>query len=174
MELIKLLNKILDVKNHLSTFISLCMAQGQVALNIVAVISFNMLYFLHNSSVLSFYIDVVLTLSNWYSWTLSLIWWKCKYFPRYWPFVRGINRSPVNSPHKGQWRGTLMLSLICAWINSWVSNREAGDLTIHRVRYDVIVMESYLPMCTRTPLFSLWPLDIFYRQYRRKICNQSF
>ena len=22
--------------------------------------------------------------------------------PRYWPFVRGIHRSPVNSPHKGQ------------------------------------------------------------------------
>ena len=31
-----------------------------------------------------------------------------KYFPRYWPFVRGIHRSPVNSPHKGQRRGALM------------------------------------------------------------------
>ena len=29
---------------------------------------------------------------------------KWKLFPRYWPFVRGIHRSPVNSPHKGQWR----------------------------------------------------------------------
>ena len=29
-------------------------------------------------------------------------------FPPYWPFVRGIHRSPVNSPHKGQWRGALM------------------------------------------------------------------
>ena len=27
---------------------------------------------------------------------------KLKHFPRYWPFVRGIHRSPVNSPHKGQ------------------------------------------------------------------------
>ena len=27
---------------------------------------------------------------------------KWKHFPRYWPFVRGIRRSPVNSPHKGQ------------------------------------------------------------------------
>ena len=26
---------------------------------------------------------------------------KWKHFPRYWPFVRGIHRSPVNSPHKG-------------------------------------------------------------------------
>ena len=38
------------------------------------------------------------------------------HFPRYWPFVRGIRRSPVNSPHKGQWSGALMFSLICAWI----------------------------------------------------------
>ena len=27
---------------------------------------------------------------------------KWKQFPRYWPFVRRIHRSPVNSPHKGQ------------------------------------------------------------------------
>ena len=53
---------------------------------------------------------------------------KWKHFPRYWPFVRGIHRSPVNSPHKGQWRGALMFSLICAWINDWVNNREAGVL----------------------------------------------
>ena len=38
---------------------------------------------------------------------------KWKHFPRYWPFVRGNHRSPVTSPHKGQWRGTLMFSLIC-------------------------------------------------------------
>ena len=31
-----------------------------------------------------------------------------KHFPRYWPFVLGIHQSPVNSPHKGQWRGALM------------------------------------------------------------------
>ena len=52
---------------------------------------------------------------------------KWKHFPRNWPFVRGIHRSPVNSPHKGQWRGALMFSLICVWINDWVNNREAGD-----------------------------------------------
>ena len=51
-----------------------------------------------------------------------------KHFPRNWPFVQGIHRSPVNSPHKGQWRGALMFSLICVWINDWVKNREAGDL----------------------------------------------
>ena len=51
---------------------------------------------------------------------------KWKHFPRYWPFVRGIRRSPVNSPHKGQWRGALMFSLICARINDWVIIGEAG------------------------------------------------
>ena len=35
---------------------------------------------------------------------------KWKHFPRYWPFVRGIHRSPVNSPHKDQWRGAVMFS----------------------------------------------------------------
>ena len=63
-----------------------------------------------------------------------------KHFPRYSPFLRGIHRSPVNSPHKGQWRGALMFSLICAWINDWVNNREAGDLRRHRAHCDVIVM----------------------------------
>ena len=61
-------------------------------------------------------------------------------FPRYRPFVRGIHRSPVNSPHKGQWRGALMFSLICAWINGWVNNCEAGDLGRYRAHYDVTVM----------------------------------
>ena len=65
---------------------------------------------------------------------------KWKPFPRYWPFVRGIHRLPVNSPHNGHWRGTLMFSLICAWINGSVNNREAGDLRRHRAHYDVIVM----------------------------------
>ena len=55
-------------------------------------------------------------------------------------FLRGIHRSPVNSPHKGQWRRALMFCLICAWIKGWVNNREACDLRRHRAHYDVIVM----------------------------------
>ena len=68
---------------------------------------------------------------------------KWKHFPRYWPSVREIHRSPVNSPHKGQWRGALMFSLICAWINDWVNNREASAFRRHRAYYDVIVMDIY-------------------------------
>ena len=65
---------------------------------------------------------------------------KWKHFPRYWPFVRGIHRSPVNSPHKGQWRGALMFPLICVWINGWANNREAGDLRRYRAHYVVTVL----------------------------------
>ena len=65
---------------------------------------------------------------------------KWKHFPRYWPFVRGIHRPPVNSPHKGQWRGALMFTLICARIKGWVNNREAGDFRRYRGHYDVTVM----------------------------------
>ena len=65
---------------------------------------------------------------------------KWKHFLHYWPFLQGIHRSPVNSPHKGQWRGALMLSLICVWINSWENSGEAGDWRCYRAHYDVIVM----------------------------------
>ena len=65
---------------------------------------------------------------------------KWKRYPPHWPFVRGIHRSPVNSPHKGQWHGALMFSLICTWINRWVNNGEAGDLRCHRAHYDVTEM----------------------------------
>ena len=71
---------------------------------------------------------------------------KWKHFLRYWPFVRGIHRSPVHSPHsdrwiprtKGQWRGALMFS--SPWINGWKSNRKAGDLRWYHAHYDVIVL----------------------------------
>ena len=54
----------------------------------------------------------------------------------------GIHRSPVNSPHKGQWRGALMSSLICAWQNVWINYRDVGDRRRHRVCYDVTVMSA--------------------------------
>ena len=65
---------------------------------------------------------------------------KWKHFPHYCPFVRGIHRSPFDSPHKGQWRGALMFSLICAWTNGFANNRYASDLRRHRAHYDATVM----------------------------------
>ena len=55
-------------------------------------------------------------------------------------FVRGVHWSPANSPHKGQWRGVFMLSMIYAWTHSWVSNRGAIGLRRHRAQHDVPVI----------------------------------
>ena len=55
----------------------------------------------------------------------------------------GNSPVPVNSPHKGQCCGALMFSLIYAWINDWVNNREAGDLRCHRGHCDVDVMNYF-------------------------------
>ena len=82
------------------------------------------------------------------SWPLGRRWEKVrhddvikwKHLSRHWLYVRGIHRSPVNSPYKGQWRGAVMSSLICAWINVWVNNREASELRCHRAYYDFTVM----------------------------------
>ena len=81
---------------------------------------------------------------------------KWTHFPRYWPFVRGIHRSPVNSPYKGQWRGALMFSLICVWINGWVNNREAGDLRRYHAHYDITVMNKQS---------LVWPTNVSHYHY---------
>ena len=67
---------------------------------------------------------------------------KWKLSPRYWPFLRGFHQSLVGSPHKGQQRGALMFSFICAWINGWINHREAGDLRRHSAHYNVIIMDA--------------------------------
>ena len=54
------------------------------------------------------------------------------------------------SPHKGQWHGALMFSLICVWINGWVNNREAGNLRRYRAIYDVTVMVAFIYGCGRS------------------------
>ena len=69
-------------------------------------------------------------------------WWRhpMETFPRHLPFVWGIHRSPVNSPHKGHCGGGLMFSFIYASTNSWANDGDAGDLRRHRAHYDAIVM----------------------------------
>ena len=82
---------------------------------------------------------------------------KWKHFLHYWPFVRGIHRSPLNSPHKGQWRGALMFSLICVWINGWVNNREAGDLRRYRAHYDIVMKIKWCMVCCESWFFLVTP-----------------
>ena len=82
-------------------------------------------------------------------------WWRhqMEIFSALLDLCAGIHRSPVNSLHKGQWRGALIFSLICVWINGWVNNREAGDLRRYRVHCDVIVMHLW---CNMMYLLRLW------------------
>ena len=94
-----------------------------------------------------------------------------KHFPRCWSFVRGIHRSPVDSPHKGQWLGALMFSLISARTNSGANNRDAGDLRRHGAHYDVILrcIELFIKYGTFEwyviwQINSLRPSDAYMRQ----------
>ena len=64
---------------------------------------------------------------------------KWKHFPRYWPFVRGIHRSPVNSPQKAGDAELWCFLCSAPWINGRVNIREAGDLRRH---YDVVTVMS--------------------------------
>ena len=100
---------------------------------------------------------------------------KWKHFPRCWPFVRGIHRWPVNSPHKGQWRGVLMFSLICVWINGWENNCEAGDLRRYRAHYDVVVMIMHKTMESMCLSSFLSPfLSSFWQPYSYVVAIDIF
>ena len=76
-----------------------------------------------------------------------------------------------------------MFSLICAWINGWVNNREGGDLRRHRAHYVVTFMyeiEQFVPFHI-TPSISwraairctLKPSNRFIRSccLKRKFCR---
>ena len=69
-------------------------------------------------------------------------WWRhqIETYSEFLAICAGIHRSPVNYPHKDQWRGALIFSLICVWKLSWVNNREAGDSRRYHTHYDVTVM----------------------------------
>ena len=78
---------------------------------------------------------------------------------------------PVNSPHKGQWRGALMFSSICVWIHSWANNREAGDLSRHRGHYDVnvmyVIISVDLVVCLLTTLQEILWMDFSFSFFFR-------
>ena len=80
-------------------------------------------------------------------------------------FVRGIHRWPVNSPHKGQWHRAMMLSLICAWRNCWVNNRDASDLRCYGTHYDITVMKSHTVCILSDFTFSTITKKIIRWQY---------
>ena len=64
--------------------------------------------------------------------------------------------------------GALMFSLICAWLNAWVYNREAGVLRRHRAHCDVIVM------LYRRHLLLPSEVHIHIRQKRIDTCRMKY
>ena len=85
----------------------------------------------------------------------------------------GIHRSPVNSPHKGQWRETLMFSFICAWTNGWVTNRDAGDLGHNRAHYDVTAICFLVPIEACTMINTKYKITFKYpvNAHYDSLCN---
>ena len=87
-------------------------------------------------------------------------WNKWKRFPRYWSFVRGIDRSANYVAHKGQWGRALMFYLICAWTSGRANAQHAGDLTRHRDDYyDVTVNGDIQSIITVAPSLPVWNRD---------------
>ena len=99
------------------------------------------------------------------------------YIIHYWPFVRGIHRSPVDSPHKGQCHGALMFSFICTWTNGWANNPDIGDLRQHHAHYHFIVIHSstwlylvYLDVCLA---YSILYEEGFFLQCELRLLNET-
>ena len=65
---------------------------------------------------------------------------KWKPFLRYWTFVRGIHRPPLNFPRKRQWRGVLMFPWSVPWISGWVTIVRLVIWDAIALIFDVIVM----------------------------------
>ena len=98
----------------------------------------NIEIYLHQSFIISQSCDIIGDWTPFFMENNDVIKWK--HFLCYWPFVWGILQSPVDSPHKDQWRGALMFSLMSTWTNVWVNNRDASDLRRHWLHYGVTVM----------------------------------
>ena len=78
----------------------------------------------------------------------------------------GIHPSLAVFPHKGQWRGALRFSLICASTNGWVNNRAARNLRSHRDHYDVTVMSCVISLLMRKS-------ELLFCIYQYRICQNE-
>ena len=86
---------------------------------------------------------------------------KWKHFSRYCPFLKGIHRSPVDSP-----------------TNGWANTRDTGDMRRHRAHYDVAVI--------RKRISSPWSKEVKHQRLkwlghlltvmttRRNSCKRGF
>ena len=98
-------------------------------------------------------------------------------FSHYWPFVRGMYRSPIDSPHKGRAMRSILLSLLLAWAICWLIRRVANGL--RRKCHVNVITRKYWPQIlydTLAPIVhTLWYgyLNVWYRwvSARKTIAN---
>ena len=111
------------------------------------------------------------------SFDLISSWWRyqMELFSALLALCAGNSPAMVNSPHKGQWRGALRFSLLCAWPSGWVNNRDGGDLRRHRTHYGVTAMHAIIA-CIPCCWHMVW-LELGYRLVVTSIvyyvCNYS-
>ena len=110
------------------------------------------------------------------AWWMEYTWWRrqMEAFSALLALCAGNSPVPVNSPHKGQWRGALMFSLICARINDWVNNREAGDLRRHRGHCDVSVMKICIGVSVNINVYNHVYICIFISRYNIPIFRWKY
>ena len=82
-----------------------------------------------------------------------------KHFLRYWPFVRGIHRWPVDSPHKGPvTTQTFDVTLLLVWTNGWTNTRLTGNSRRHDCHLT-------LPQCLTFTLVIVIPVVQWFNIY---------
>ena len=79
---------------------------------------------------------------GWLPWHCSTPWWRYQMEIISALLALCAGNSPVTDEFPSQSPVTRSLDIffICAWINGWVNNREAGDLRRHHAHYDVTVL----------------------------------
>ena len=101
-----------------------------------------------------------------------------RWFPRYWPFVRGIHQCLVDIPPKTSVTWALMFPLVLSLTDGWKNSQVVGDLIRHESHCDGILMDSwntvyvleamaigtYNEVSKRTPLLCIQATNTMHHQ----------
>ena len=87
--------------------------------------------------------------------------------------MRGIHRSPVNSPPTKASDTEFWYFIWSTWINGWVNDGDAGDLRRHSSLYDVTVMEGSVIREAKASLLVPW-YAICFVNTRNTYCPMKY
>ena len=116
------------------------------------------------------YLDAVLItcfqgLFSFFKWTFSVfvtLWWCHQIFSAL--LALCAENSPVNSPHKGQWHGALMFSLICVWttVEYTIETPVIWDAIapIMTSLWCMFVMGSYVTLVLQLEFMTIWNVEV--------------